>query len=67
MKLNEEQSNLILATQIIENSLKELNLKLILRQINDKVMIALRNIETKEDYFVAGENNNYKIIKLPKE
>ena len=62
------KDRLILASQILETSLKELNLSLNIRQIEGKIFNCLRDEKTGEDYFVIDKrNDNYKIIVMPKE
>ncbi|MDK2790586.1 MAG: hypothetical protein PWP15_1093 [Methanothermococcus sp.] len=63
----EIQSQLIIATKMIESTLSELNLKFVIRQLGERIVLAFRDVDSQKDYLVRWENNNYKIIELSEE
>jgi len=66
-KNTELQSQLIIATKMIESTLSELNLEFVIRQLGERIVLAFRVVDSQKDYLVRWENNNYKIIELPEE
>lgn len=66
-KNTELQSQLIIATKIIESTLSECNLEFVIRQLEDRIVLAFRDVDSQKDYLVHWKNNNYKIIELPEE
>lgn len=63
----EIQSQLIIATKMIESTLSELNLEFVIRQLGKRIVLAFRDVDSQKDYLVRWENNNYKIIELSEE
>ena len=66
-KNTELQSQLIIATKVIETTLSELNPEFVIRQLEERVVLAFRDVDSQKDYLVYWEDNNYKIIELPEE
>ena len=61
------RDRLILGAQLLEASLEELNLKIKIRQVEGRIFSCLRDEKTGKDYLVVREDNNYKIVLMPKE